>query len=208
MVGAPARVRDRAFASPEITRVDLAGLALELARWGASVDELTFPTPPPAAAFHEAETLLAELGAVDASGHITAAGRAMADLPVHPRLARMVTRGVELGHGATACALAALLEERDVLRGRPDDLPVDVVERVRLITDRRAGHPFADRHALDLVRRRARDLARRAKAGNGQARPERLRPGVGAGVPGSRRTADRWWEVPVAPRCRGLGAHR
>ncbi len=94
----------RAFAAPEITTVDLAGLVLELARWGTDAEQLAFLDPPPVGAEEEAETLLRELGAVDAGGRITAVGRAMAELPVHPRLARMVTRGVELGLGPTACA--------------------------------------------------------------------------------------------------------
>jgi len=63
-----------------------------------------------------------------------------------------------------ACALAALLEERDVLRGRPDSLSADIAERVRLITDSRATHPSADPASLATVRRRARQLARRVGA--------------------------------------------
>lgn len=157
----------RPFAPPEITLVDLAGLALELAVWGTDPDELIFLDPPPARSLQEARTLLRELGALDDAGHVTPAGRAMSELPVHPRLARMVTGATDLGLGVTACALAALLEERDVLRGRPDDRPADVAERLRLITgpgsDGDSSHPLADRAALALVRRRARELARRAR---------------------------------------------
>ena len=80
-----------AFPPPEIASADLAGLALELALWGAaSPDGLAFLTPPPAPAFAEARALLAELGALDAGGRITAHGRALAALPVHPRLGHML----------------------------------------------------------------------------------------------------------------------
>ena len=107
----------------------------------------------------------------------------MAELPVHPRLARMVTRAVEEGTGPTACALAALLEERDVLRGRPDELPVDVAERVRLIADPSARHAASDRAALDLVRRRAKQLARRADVGSDRVDPTECGPVLALAYP-------------------------
>jgi ATP-dependent helicase HrpB len=152
----------RAFTDPEITRVDLAGLALELAAWGVTDPaELPFPDQPPPRAMTEARGLLTTLGALDAEGRLTVTGRALADLPLHPRLARMVV-DAEPGDGALAVTLAALLEDRDVLRGRPDDVPVDLAERVALLTDRRRSHPAADRRAVDRARRRAGELARRA----------------------------------------------
>jgi ATP-dependent helicase HrpB len=85
----------------------------------------------------------------------------MADLPLHPRLARMVTGAIPLGLGALACAVAALIEDRDVLRGRPDDVCVDIAERVRLITEPGRRHPAADGGPLSSARRRAARLGRR-----------------------------------------------
>ncbi len=152
----------RPHADPEIASVDLTGLALELAVWGSSADDLTFLDPPPRRSLDDARRLLHDLGALDAAGNVTAAGRAMSELPVHPRLARMVTAGADLGLGTIACALAAMLEERDVLSGRPDDLPTDVGERLRLIDGTTTDHPRLDRGALRVVRRRAAELARRA----------------------------------------------
>lgn len=157
----------RPHAEPEIVSVDLTGLALELAVWGTSADDLTFLDPPPRRSLDDARSLLHELGALDSDGRVTDAGRAMAELPVHPRLARMVTAGVDLGVGAIACSLAAMLEERDVLRGRPDELPTDIAERLRLIDGTLRDHPRLDRSALQLVRRRAGELARRAGIGQG-----------------------------------------
>ena len=131
----------RPHADPRSPRSTSPGFALELAVWGTSADDLTFLDPPPRRSLDDARSLLLDLGALDADGRVTDAGRAMAELPVHPRLARMVIAGADLGLGATACALAALLEERDVLRGRPDELPADIVDRLRLIDGTRAGHP-------------------------------------------------------------------
>ena len=151
----------RPYAEPEITVVDLAGFALELAVWGASAEELSFLDPPPARSLDEGRALLRMLDALDEDGRPTAEGRAMAELPLHPRLARMVTGSLPLGLGWTACVLAALLEDRDVLRGRPDDVPVDVVDRARLLDDRGARHPAMDGGAVAGARQRAREIARR-----------------------------------------------
>lgn len=164
----------RPHAEPEIASVDLTGLALELAVWGTSANDLTFLDPPPRRSLDDARGLLHDLGALDADGRVTDPGRAMSELPVHPRLARMVTAGADLGLGAIACALAAMLEERDVLRGRPDELPTDIVERLRLIDGTLRDHPRLDRAALHLVRRRAGELARRAgieRGGRGPGSP-------------------------------------
>ena len=101
---------------PEILDTDLAGLALELAEWGVtSTDALGWLDPPPPGAFEQARSLLAELGAVDDRGKITAHGRLMAELPMHPRLAHMVLSAREADMGRTACELAAILSERDPL---------------------------------------------------------------------------------------------
>lgn len=151
------------FATPEIVQVDLAGLALELALWGASDDELTFLDAPPARALGDARALLLELGALDDEGAPTPTGRRLADLPLHPRLARMVLDGQARGSGWEACLLAAALEERDVLRGRPDDVPTDAAVRLLVLADERASHPDADGQAVRTARRRAAQLARRAR---------------------------------------------
>jgi ATP-dependent helicase HrpB len=158
----------RPFADPEIATVDLAGLALELAVWGTEPAGLRFLDPPPAAALADARTLLTQLGAVDEGGRPTDLGRAIAELPLHHRLARMVIAAQPLGLGRVACVLAALLEDRDVLRGPPDQLPVDVAERVRLIDDPGARHPLADVGAVRGAARRAAELARRSGVGRGR----------------------------------------
>ena len=111
-----------AYSSAEILQADLAGLALQLARWGVEVDELVWLDPPPAAAYGQARDLLQRLGALDARGALTTHGQAMAELPAHPRIAHLLLRGQALGLGELACDLAALLGERDILRGAGADL--------------------------------------------------------------------------------------
>ena len=144
---------------PEILEVELAGFMLELAAWG-TIDpaELTFIDPPPTRAVDEALDLLARLGAIE-RGVITETGRVMSSLPLHPRLARMIVdSGIDQ---PLACVLAALVDSRDLYSGRPDEIPTDLVERVRIVSgetsDRRS-----DRRRVDRVRRTADDLLRRA----------------------------------------------
>ena len=103
---------------PEILEADLAPLVLELAQWGVGdPDELRWLDPPPPGALAQARELLTELEALDEQGRITPVGRKLLELPVHPRLAHMLQQGVALGLAWPAADLAALLEERDVLRG-------------------------------------------------------------------------------------------
>ena len=165
----------RRFPQAEIATVDLAGFVLELAVWGVAAGDLRFVEPPPQAALDDGRALLVSLGALDpAGGRPTADGRRMTELPLHPRLARMVIGALPLGMGGVACSLAALLEDRDILRGRPDELDVDVAERVRLISDSRhlgrAG--IVDQAALSSARRRAAALRRRAGVPAGPVDPQ------------------------------------
>jgi len=148
-----------AFAPPEIETADLAGLALDLALWGSA--DLAFLTPPPPGPLAEARALLHDLGALE-GGRITAHGKAMAALPLHPRLAHMLLRA-----GEPAAPLAALIADRDPLSGAPADLSL----RLKALHDPRAyarDHPWPlKREVLDRIRLEARRLARLAPAGQG-----------------------------------------
>ena len=119
---------------PEIRQADLAPLALQLLRWGVDdPGELFWLDAPPAAAWQQALDLLARLGAVAAREHgprLTAHGEAMANLPVHPRLAHLLLTGHRLGLGALAAELAALLGERDPFRLEGADV-ADRLHRLR-----------------------------------------------------------------------------
>ncbi|MBB4820088.1 ATP-dependent helicase HrpB [Pseudomonas alcaligenes] len=148
-----------AHGSAEILQADLAGLALQLARWGVEPGELAWLDPPPAAAHGQARDLLRRLGALaprDQGGlALTAHGQAMAELPAHPRIAHLLLRGQALGLGSLACDLAALLGERDILRGGGADLH----SRIALL----AGEAGAARGAKGGVQR-ARQLARQFRS--------------------------------------------
>ncbi len=101
----------------EILRVDLAQIFLQLAAAHWNMAELPWLDEPPPANVAQAKELLVRLRALTSEGAITRVGQQMAALPIHPRLARLVLEGTELGAGAEACDLAAKLAEG---RMRPD----------------------------------------------------------------------------------------
>ena len=139
-----------AYASAEIVAADLAGLALQLGRWGVAPEQLVWLDVPPAAAYAQAQDLLERLGARDGET-LTRHGLAMAELPAHPRIAHLLLRGQALGLADMACEVAALLGERDILRGAGADLH----SRLALLS----GEERATRGAQGGVQR-ARQLAR------------------------------------------------
>lgn len=154
----------RAWSDPEITTADLAALALELSVWGVPVGALRWLTRPPPAALATAGQLLEALGAVD-GGRPTDLGRRLVELPVHPRLARMLLTAPS-SHRRTAGLLAALLSERDILRrgGYEHPTTADVAARLAVIDDDRGDRLRpVDRGAVATVRRRADDLLRRVE---------------------------------------------
>ncbi len=140
------------FTRPEMLDADLAPLALDLAQWGVhDPAALAWLDIPPAAAYAQAQDLLRQLGAVDAQGGLTAHGRDIARLAMHPRLAHMVIKGKTLGLGNLACTVAALLGERDVLKGVSE-------ADLRLRLDALQGGDMAanaDRHACAQLRKTA-----------------------------------------------------
>lgn len=146
----------QAYPPAEIESADLTGLALELAQWGAEAADLAFLTPPNAATLSEARALLAMLGALDARGQITDHGRAIAKLPLHPRLAHML-----LTAGQQAAPLAALLAARDPLsRGAPCDLGLRV-EALADLKSFESRRPYqVNRGALHTIKDEAKRLAK------------------------------------------------
>jgi len=149
----------RAQLAAEITQVDLCGFVLETLAWGTPLDELSFIDAPPTATLQQARELLTMLGALDHDGRLTDSGRRLIDIPVHPRLAHMIAESSR-DDRALACAIAALLDDRDVMRGRPDDVPIDITLRLQIacgdLSDDRT-----DRREIARWRDRADDLARR-----------------------------------------------
>ena len=103
--------------APEVARANLAETALELSAAGATnLAAFGWFEAPPPAALAAAQSLLGRLGAI-AGGALTPTGERMLRFPVHPRLGRMLVEAERRGVAADACALAALLGERDLTTG-------------------------------------------------------------------------------------------
>lgn len=157
-----------AFNTPEILESDLVPLVLELAKWGVRPDSTAslqwLDTPPPAKVRQAAE-LLRGLGALDASGAVTKEGAAMLALPMHPRLAHAVLKSKRAGFGYTACCLAALLGERDLLRGADS---VDLRRRLNAL----GGKLACDAGALHRVKDAVRQIASAAGIREREIDPE------------------------------------
>ncbi|MEE3045137.1 MAG: ATP-dependent helicase HrpB [Pseudomonadota bacterium] len=151
------------FTAPEIAEADLAPLTLELARWGVT-DPKSLPwlDVPEAAKIDQARDILRGLEAIDHENRITAMGTAMAGIPVHPRLAHMMLRGAALGLDQVACALAALLSDRDFMRGRGADL------RLRIDAILRGHAPKMISEAAKQLARRLGDVMRQANLPKGK----------------------------------------
>jgi len=150
---------------PEIMSADLAPLALELAAAGVTDPlELDWLDPPAPSAFEQATELLRELDAIDARGSLTQLGREMAALPVHPRLAHMLLRSRALEATPLACEVAALLSERDVLRGVAGPIDADLTLRIDALRRVDAFAPpagvYVDRDTIRRARADADRLAR------------------------------------------------
>jgi ATP-dependent helicase HrpB len=119
---------------PELLHADLAPLALELSCWGAmDANALAWLDPPPAAPLAQARELLQLLEAIDATTRITAHGRILGKLGMHPRLAHMLVKGRALGAAHLACDLAAILSERDILRAGAGARDADLRLRIAVL---------------------------------------------------------------------------
>ena len=182
------------YTRPEMLDADLAGLTLDLASAGfRDPAELRWLDPPPPAAIAQARELLQLLGAIDVNWRITAHGAAMAEIGAHPRIAHMLIRGNEAGPEARHAVplLAAILEERDVLRGAGGPPPSDIQLRldavVRDVDNMMLDGATVDRGAVMRIRDVAREWARRSH-------PERSEEPM----PGGGRTSSR--EMQFSPQ--------
>lgn len=141
------------FLPPEILEADLSPLLLEMLQWGVKDPmELKWLDPPRQGAIQQARTLLTQLGAIDKAGTLSKLGKQIAALPLHPRLAVMLLQGHKRGQSTLVCRLAALLQNRDLFRGKRDERSVDIEERLEIL------HLFAQKKT-DRIRARSGDIA-------------------------------------------------
>ena len=128
------------FSEPEIRKVDLVPLALDLALWGvgnaASLRWLDAPDP---ASLSRAKELLQSLGAIDRDGRITNHGIVMARFPMHPRLAHMILKSQVHRNGKLALTIAALMQERDLLNQKTEMRTADIRLRIEALEFVREG---------------------------------------------------------------------
>lgn len=174
-------------AQPEIEIADLTPVVLAAADWGArTAAALPWVTPPPAGAWQQAGELLLLLDALTPAGEITPRGRAMARLPMHPRLAHMLLLAQHHGDPKSACLLAAAIS-LDLRLPRDHPSPCDADALLAATRDPRArlrGAEGARRLARDWMQRISAPTTCRLPAGRllSWAYPDR----VGRAKPGSR----------------------
>lgn len=133
----------RSHDSAEIDRADFSSALLTLASWGENdIDDFPWLTPPRQESVEGARQLLRRLDAIDPAGRITPLGQKMVELPLHPRLARLVIAAADHGDADRAAIAAAILSERDPFpagaAGVDDDrapasdssLPCDLLDKV------------------------------------------------------------------------------
>ena len=167
---------------PAIATDDLTPTALEVAAWGADIAELRLLDQPPPAVWEAALAALTDLGALDGDARLTTLGRQLAQLPVHPRLGRLLLAAAQHGASGLGAELAALLSDRDVLLTSPQHPDADLALRLHVLRGGRAPAGIRVRHGALQRARRERDRLRRSvdaldlapSAPVGQASPGRL----------------------------------
>ena len=169
---------------PEVERADLADTRLLFADQGLEPAAFDWLTPPPALALSAAETLLERLSALE-HGRITALGRKLARMPVHPRAARLLLAAGERGATEGGALVAAILGQGGggTSRRKHDvDGPADLLEEVEAIRRVRRG----DRIDFDRARHEGLDAGRLAEIDRTRKQLARHAPsGVRALAPGS-----------------------
>jgi ATP-dependent helicase HrpA len=112
------------YTDPEILRSSLASVILRMKSLHLTeVEDFPFLQRPMGRAIADGYQLLSELNALDDAGHLTKTGRALAKLPLDPRIARMLFEASQRGCLNELLVLAAALSIQD-----PRDRPIDAKE--------------------------------------------------------------------------------
>ena len=148
----------------EILRSDLAPLMLEIAQWGIQeIGELSMLDLPSPGSIAQAQELLVSLQAIEATGKITSHGKKLLQLGLHPRLAHMILTAQALGLAETSCLIAALLTEKDFLKGNNSDLGERVALLQAIKTRKTTRLESIDKHQCQRVLKTASELQQRLK---------------------------------------------
>tara|TARA_R110002153_G_scaffold3042_10_gene14513 strand:- start:354 stop:2813 length:2460 start_codon:yes stop_codon:yes gene_type:complete len=101
--------------TPEIMQSDMSSFILESAIWGADVRTLALLDHPSDAQLSQGFSLLSQLELFDKNNKLTALGRKAHGLGCHPSIAVMLVKSAQMSkeHLSLACALAALIENKD-----------------------------------------------------------------------------------------------
>jgi ATP-dependent helicase HrpB len=116
----------KAHRESEIHRVDLSDVVLAIVAWGGQVPSFEWFEAPDPSRIDRAVIVLTRLGALE-RGQLTPLGRRMSQLPLAPRLARILVEGRGDPHVALACAV---LSERHVVRGAQASTTSDLLSAV------------------------------------------------------------------------------
>jgi len=149
--------------TPEILESDLTPLALELSAWGVHVPEdLKLLDYPPKNAFQQAQDLLFQLGGLDKNATITAHGKEMLALSLHPRLAHMILTSSHTNENdaALACDIAATLQDGPLLKGARD---CDLRTSLAILHNQAGSTQNIAKGALHRARQTAKNLKKRLK---------------------------------------------
>ena len=126
------------FTEPEILRTSLASVILQMTSLGlGEVADFGFVDAPDSRAVKDGVALLTELGAIAADERgrrLTKTGKALAHLPIDPRLGRMIVAADELGVVAEVLVIVAALSIQDV-RERPSESQQAADEKHRRFAD-------------------------------------------------------------------------
>ena len=115
------------FTDPEILRTNLAAVTLQMAALQlGDLENFPFLDPPDAQSIRDGVQLLVELGAFDSAGAITTLGRRLAQLPLDPRIGRMIIAADDEGCVREVLVIAAALSIPD-----PRERPADREEAAR-----------------------------------------------------------------------------
>jgi ATP-dependent helicase HrpB len=151
-----ARDRLRAHRQPEIERVDLCGLVLDVLAWGGDPGSIAWLEPPPPAQLEAAWTLLERLGAVSGR-RLTRLGERIRRIPLHPRLACLLAAAGGAREAALACAL---LSDRVQAPAQRATTASDLLSAL----DGRASLPPSVLYGAREIERLARDIVESPRA--------------------------------------------